>query len=162
MNSFRLAFLLLLGASGAAAQAPATDATRDSVLATIESFLVGLRTKDTAIMKANIDTLTRMTLLRPAPGGGTRVLSLTGAQFIDVVSRPNQPALDEPVRNAVVHIDGPLASVWAEYQVRRDGRVTHCGYDAFHLARLDGRWKILNVSDSFRQTGCGEPWPAKP
>jgi hypothetical protein len=162
MKSLRLASLLLLCASSATAQAPASDAARDSVLATIENFLVGLRTKDTAIMKANIDTLTRMTLLRPAPGGGTRVLTLSGAQFIDVVSRPTQPALDEPIRNAIVHIDGPLASVWAEYQVRRDGRVTHCGFDAFHLARLDGKWKILNVSDSFRQTGCGDPWPAKP
>lgn len=43
--------------------------------------------------------------------------------------------------------------------MRRDGKVTHCGYDAFQLARLGGKWKILNVTDSFRQTGCGEPWP---
>jgi hypothetical protein len=84
---------------------------------------------------------------------------LTAAQFMRAVSRPEQPALDEPIRNPVVQVDGDLASVWAEYQVRIDGKVSHCGFDAFHLARLGGQWKILNVSDTFRRTGCGDPWP---
>jgi hypothetical protein len=59
-----------------------------------------------------------------------------------------------------VQIDADLATVWAEYQVRIDGNVSHCGYDAFHLARLAGRWKIINVSDTFRREGCGAAWPA--
>jgi len=36
--------------------------------------------------------------------------------------------------------------------------VTHCGYDAFHLARLGGVWKIINVADSYTTTGCGAAW----
>jgi len=75
-----------------------------------------------------------------------------------MATNPDQGALDEPIRNAVVHVDGDVASIWAEYQVRREGKVSHCGFDAFHLARLGGRWKILNVSDSFRQDGCGAAW----
>ena len=139
----RLRSLLLAAALLAAPAAMHAQATaKDSVLAAIDGFLGGMRAKDTTIMKQHIDSLTRMTLLRPAPGGGVRVMTLTGAQFIRVASNPNQPPLDEPIRNAVVQIDGDLASVWAEYQVRRDGRVTHCGYDAFHLARLGGSWKI--------------------
>ena len=74
-------------------------------------------------------------------------------------TRPDQPGLDEPIRNPVVHVSGDLASVWAEYQVRRDTTVTHCGFDAFHLARRDGRWKILNISDTYQRTGCGPAWP---
>ena len=75
------------------------------------------------------------------------------------VPRPDQPGIDEPIRNPVVHVSGDLASVWAEYQVRRDGTVTHCGFDAFHLARRDGRWKLLNISDTYQTTGCGPAWP---
>jgi hypothetical protein len=138
--------------------APAEAATEDAVLAAIDTFLTGLRTKDTALMATRVDSLTRFTLLRPSPAG-TRVMVLPARQFMTVVSRPDQPALDEPIRNPVVRIDGDLASVWAEYQVRIDGKVSHCGFDAFHLARLGGRWKILNVSDTFRRTGCGEMWP---
>jgi hypothetical protein len=140
----------------------ASAADRQAVLATIDAFLRGLRAKDTALMARHVDTLSRFTLLRPGPNG-TRVVAITAAEFIRVVSDPSQPAFDEPIRNAQVNIDGDLATVWAEYQVRREGTVTHCGYDAFHLARLGGQWKILNVSDTFRQTGCGEAWPeAKP
>jgi hypothetical protein len=152
--------VLLVGLAPAAveAQSPAPAAAQAEVLATIDSFLTGLRTKDTALMARHVDTLTRMTLLRPGPAG-TRVMLLSAAQFMAAVSRPDQPALDEPIRNPVVHVDGDLASVWAEYQVRIDGKVSHCGFDAFQLARLGGKWKILNVSDTFRRTGCGEPWP---
>jgi hypothetical protein len=136
-----------------------TPAERE-VLTVIQSFLEGLRTKDTALMKSHLDSLTRFTLLRPAQsGGGVRVFLLSGAEFVQRTTQPGGPTYDEPIRNPQVQIDADLASVWAEYQVRMEGKVTHCGYDSFQLARLNGRWKILNVSDTFRQQGCGEPWP---
>jgi hypothetical protein len=148
--------LSAIGARPAAAQA----GDREQVLAAIDTFLVGLRTKDTTIMNRFVDSTTRMTLLRPLQGGGTRILVWTGPQFIANVTAPAGPFLDEPIRNPVVHVDGDLASVWAEYQVRIEGRVSHCGFDAFHLVRKAGRWMLLNVSDTFRRTGCGEPWPS--
>ena len=145
--------------SPAASSAASSAADRQQVLATIETFLRGLRTKDTTLMAQQMDSLTRLTLLRPLPNGGSRVVVMSGMEFIRNVSRPDQPAIDEPIRNPVVQVDGDLATVWAEYQVIIDGRVSHCGHDAFHLARLAGRWKILNVSDTFRRTGCGDRWP---
>ena len=154
LRSLLCSLALLAIAAPLHAQATA----RDSVLATIQTFLDGMRTKDTVAMRSVVDSMTRMTLLRPTPTGGIRVLALSAEQFVRVASNPNQPGIDEPIRNPVVQIDGPLASVWTEYQVRRDGRVSHCGFDAFHLARLAGRWKILNVSDTCRTTGCGEAW----
>jgi hypothetical protein len=144
----------------ARAQSAANGSTdREQVLATIETFLRGLRTKDSTLMIQQMDSLTRLTLLRPAPGGGSRVMVMSGSDFIRAVTRPDQPALDEPIRNPVVQLDGDLATVWAEYQVVIEGRVSHCGHDAFHMARLAGQWKILNVSDTFRRTDCGERWP---
>ena len=83
---------------------------------------------------------------------------MTAAQFIQAVTQPGQPGVDEPIRNPVVHVSGDLATVWAEYQVRRDGTVTHCGFDAFHLVRSGGRWKLLNISDTYQATGCGPAW----
>lgn len=136
-----------------------TEQERAAVLASIQGFMDALRTKDTAAMNQHVDSLTRITLLRPTREGGTRVVVLTAAQFINAVTQPNQPAIDEPIRNPVVHVSGDLATVWAEYQVRRDNTVTHCGYDAFHLARRDGRWMLLNISDTYQPTGCGPAWP---
>ena len=138
----------------AVAQSPAEK----EVLASVHAFLDAMKAKDTAGMKLALDPVTRFTLLRPSPNG-TRVMTLTGADFVRVATQPDGPTYDEPLRKPVVHIDGDLATVWAEYQVRLKGEVSHCGYDSFQLARLDGRWKILSVSDTFRTEGCGAPWP---
>ena len=146
-----------------AAQGGAVETTQQeqaAVLATIQSFMDALRAKDAAAMNLHVDSLTRLTLIRPTREGGTRVVVMTAAQFISAVTRPDQPGVDEPIRNPVVHVSGDLATVWAEYQVRRDGTtVTHCGFDAFHLVRSGGRWKLLNISDTYQQTGCGPAWP---
>jgi ketosteroid isomerase-like protein len=136
-----------------------TEQEREAVLASIQGFMDALRMKDAAAMNLYVDSLTRFTLIRPTREGGTRVVMVTAAQFIQAVTQPNQPGLDEPIRNPVVHVSGDLASVWAEYQVRRENTVTHCGFDAFHLSRRDGRWKMLNISDTYQQTGCGPAWP---
>ena len=154
-----LVLLALVPLTASAQTAANASADREQVLATIDTFLRGLRTKDSTLMARQMDTLTRLTLLRPAPSGGSRVMVLSGMDFIRAVTRPDQPAIDEPIRNPVVQLDGDLATVWAEYQVVVDGRVSHCGHDAFHMARLGGQWKILNVSDTFRRSGCGERWP---
>lgn len=148
--------------TAAAASAGAVETTeqeRAAVLATLQSFMDALRTKDVAGMNQHVDSLTRLTLIRPAREGGTRVVVMTAAQFISAVTQPGQPGVDEPIRNPVVHVSGDLATVWAEYQVRRDATVTHCGFDAFHLVRREGRWKLLNISDTYQTTGCGPAWP---
>ena len=164
-----LALLLLAACNPQTSPAPSAAAAvgarettaqeREAVLASIQSFMDALRNKDVAAMNQHVDSLTRLTLIRPTREGGTRVMVLTADQFIRAVTQPNQPGVDEPIRNPVVHVSGDLATVWAEYQVRRDNTVTHCGFDAFHLVRRDGRWKLLNISDTFQPTGCGPAWP---
>lgn len=155
-------FLSVLLALTVACVAPAPLAAQSdsaAVVGAIERFFDALRSKDTTVMRASVDSAARFTLLRPDPAGGVRVVVLTGEQFLRSASNPNSPPLDEPIRNARVLVDGDLASVWAEYQVRRDGQVTHCGFDAFHMVRRQGAWKVLNVSDTFRREGCGGAWP---
>ncbi|MEO8448582.1 MAG: hypothetical protein ABI647_02255 [Gemmatimonadota bacterium] len=60
------------------------------------------------------------------------------------------------IRNPIVQVDGDLATVWAEYQLRIEGKVSHCGYDGFHLFRSGGKWRILHMSARLRREGCGE------
>ena len=142
-------------------QAQTSNADQDAVLGVINNFTAALLKKDSAGMASQLDSVTRFTLLRPSPNG-TRVWVVSGPQFISLTTKPDGPAYDEPIRNPVVHIDGDLAHVWAEYQVVLNGAVSHCGYDSFQLARLNGQWKILNVSDTFRREGCGALWRPTP
>ncbi|MCC6241842.1 MAG: nuclear transport factor 2 family protein [Gemmatimonadaceae bacterium] len=143
----------------ASAQAASKAADSVAVMRSLDVMLTAMRTRDAAGLGGIFHEHARMTLLRPAQDGSTRVVVLTGAQFVEAATNPQQPILDEPVRNAKVEIDGNLATVWAEYQVRIDGKVSHCGYDAFQLVKVSGTWKILNVSDTFRREGCGPMWP---
>ena len=71
-------------------------------------------------------------------------------QFVTAATAPANPTLDEPIRNIRMQLDGDLATVWAEYQLRIGGKVSHCGYDAFQLNRTTTGWKILNIADTFR------------
>lgn len=139
--------------------AAAQSADTDAVLATIYRFTAALKTKDTTGMLAELDPAMRVTLLRPAPEGGVRVVAMDGPAFVRLAAAPTGPFLDEPIRNPKVTLDADLASVWAEYQVRINGAVSHCGFDAFHLVRKAGAWKILTVADTFRREGCGPIWP---
>ena len=156
---FLLILFVLFGPSLTLAQTQ--DADRGAVLGVLNSFTAALLKKDSAGMASQLDTVSRFTLLRPSPNG-TRVWVVTGAEFIGLTTKPDGPAYDEPIRNPVVHIDGDLATVWAEYQVVLSGAVSHCGYDSFQLARLNGTWKIINVSDTFRREGCGALWRPTP
>ena len=62
--------------------------------------------------------------------------------------------LDERMQSPEVRVRGNMASVWTAYTFNIDGKFSHCGYDQFDLARLDGRWRIVNLSFTVEQTGC--------
>lgn len=150
--------LFALAAPATLSAQRAEKADTAAILATLEGFTAALRAKDSLGMRALLHEQARFTLLRPAQGGGVRVMILDAATFPRLTSDPKGPTYDEPIRNPKVTIDADLATVWAEYQVRIEGKVTHCGYDAFDLVRHGNGWKILNVSDTFRREGCGPMW----
>jgi hypothetical protein len=138
----------------------AQDASRSDVLAAVDGFLAAMRAKDSLGMMARLDSTSRFTLLRTGPDG-TVVRTLSGREFVRLTTKPDGPSYHEPTRNAIVQIDGDLAALWAEYQVIVDGKLSHCGHDAIHLARIGGQWKIINLSDTYRREGCEPMWPAK-
>ncbi len=147
---------LVLLVSPAVAAAQVSDSA--AVMQALGTMLDAMRQRNVDGLRSIFHENARMTLLRPAPGGGTRAVVLTGEQFIAAATNPNGPILDEPIRNPVLHIDADLATVWAEYQVRIDGKVSHCGYDAFQFVRVGTVWKVIAVADTFRQQGCGAMW----
>jgi hypothetical protein len=137
----------------------ASPADSAAVVNTLTRMFAALRVKDAETLRSILHPDARFTLFRPAPDGSVRVNVLTGAQFVQATTAANAPGLDEPIRNVRVTVDGALATAWAEYQVRTNGTVSHCGYDAFHLVRTATGWQVVNTADSFRREGCGPLWP---
>ena len=81
------------------------------------------------------------------------------AAFIrSIGSAPAGLLLDERLRNPQVRVSDGLAAVWVEYDFYAGDRFSHCGVDAFHLARTSAGWQIVNLVDTRRREGCpGRP-----
>jgi hypothetical protein len=80
--------------------------------------------------------------------------------FVRAVGTPHAVVWDERIRKTRVELDGPLASVWAEYSFYAGEKFSHCGIDAFQLARDGEAWRIVALTDTRRRDGCPDP-PAK-
>ena len=70
-----------------------------------------------------------------------------------VQSMPKDQA-DEKVLFDAIHIDGPMAAVWAPYEFYFKGQFSHCGVDHFVMIRQEGQWKIQYLIDTRRKQGC--------
>lgn len=62
--------------------------------------------------------------------------------------------LKEDMYAPQVKIFGDLALIWGRYVFFVDGKVAHCGVNAFHLVRTDAGWKIANASTTIEPQGC--------
>jgi hypothetical protein len=60
-----------------------------------------------------------------------------------------------------VEIDGDLASIWGRYVFFVDGKISHCGVNAFHLVKTDAGWLIANASSTIDSTACTEAEKAR-
>ncbi len=65
--------------------------------------------------------------------------------------------LDEQFWDPEVRLDDNLATVWTPYVFYVNGELSHCGVDAFQLARGADGWKIVQIADTRRREGYTGP-----
>lgn len=138
----------LLAIAPLAARAQATDA--EAAYAVITTLFDAMRARDTATMRASFAT-----------GASLQSVTLNGLRrtsiedWIGGVARaPQGLLLDERLGPPAIKVSGGLASVWVEYWFFAGERFSHCGVDAFVLAREGADWKILSVADTRQTEGC--------
>jgi hypothetical protein len=64
--------------------------------------------------------------------------------------------LKEDMYAPKTEIHGDLALVWGRYVFFVNGKVSHCGVNAFHLVRTGAGWKIGGASTTMEPQGCTE------
>jgi Putative lumazine-binding len=147
-----IASALLLAPAAASAQTP----DHDAAYAVVTKLFDGMRTRDTASMRA---AFIPTALLQSVSTSGVRSDEI--AVWINsVANAPAGVVLDERLGTPTVQVNGDLASVWVDYWFFAGERFSHCGVDAFVLARQAGAWKILSVADTRQREGC-RPAPAR-
>jgi len=131
---------------------PATTVDERAVVSAVQKLFDAMRAADTAAVRAAFHPDAKLFV----PGGPAGQPTLRVSSVNDFVRSVGASAtrLDERFRDPEVRVDGNLASVWTYYDFYRGQIFSHCGIDAFHLARDGAGWKILQIAYTTRQDSC--------
>lgn len=139
------AALVTIAPRGAAAQSAEAEVRR-----VVTRLFDAMRAGDSAAVRAVFHPRAFLaTALVRANGPELRVDSLES--FVRGVGTPHPEVWDERLSNVHVRVDGPLAAVWTDYDFYTGPRFSHCGVDAFQLARGAGGWQIIALTDTRRR-----------
>ena len=142
----------IIALAGAAAPLRAQSPDHDAAYAVITRLFDAMRARDTTAMRALFVPNASMQSL-----GATVRFEPVDGWIASVGRAPAGLVLDERLANPVVHVDGPLASIWVDYWFFAGARFSHCGADAFLLTKQDGTWRVFSVVDTRRTQGCPPP-----
>jgi hypothetical protein len=120
-----------------------------AVLASFQALLDGLGNRDKAAMMAQLLPNGSVVLMRNG-----KPAQMTMEMLADRLSQPGAESHEERIHDAVVHVDGDVATVWAPFEFLVNGKVDHCGRDIANLIYVDGRWIIAAIEDNGRKD-CG-------
>ncbi len=140
---------VMLAPSSQPARSQQTEA---DVLKVVTTLFDGMKAKDTTKMRSTFAPNAR--LMTASVRNGAPVVSETAIDnWIRQIGR-STAALEEKIFSPEVRVDANLATVWTRFEFWANGARSHCGFDAFQLARTAGGWKIIHIADSHR-TDCG-------
>jgi hypothetical protein len=129
--------------------------TKQEAVTMIQVFFEGFHQGDTLKMKSVLsDVVIFQTVASPEISKNTLVTNDVKKLFLAVSSRADSEKWEEKLLDYKVEIDGNLAHVWTPYQFWRNGVFSHCGANAFTIARIASGWKIIHLIDSRRQANC--------
>jgi cyanophycinase len=118
----------------------------------MDRLFAAMRVRDTAAIRSLAHPQLRIFVPGEQNAAPTlRVSSLD--EFIRSIGAATA-RLDEVAIDPDVRIDGNLATIWTYYDFRRDGQFSHCGHDAFQLARTATGWQIVGLAYTIRTADC--------
>ena len=144
---------LALVAAGPVALSAQKAPDEKAILAAVQTTFDGMRTHDTILLKQAVLPDASFLTVGKNREGKSFVRRSTGQGFIDAVGKGGEP-WNEAIMNPEVRQDGDLAMVWAYYTFKAGDRFSHCGYDLFTLARIEGAWKVVAIADTQQREGC--------
>jgi hypothetical protein len=149
--SFALLAVLASGASGQTA----APSEQDQVRAVIQRLFDGMREADSGKVRSTFAPGGRMVRVGTRANPDTIIFDSPDA-WLAAVARSNK-SWDERPSNIHIDVDGNLASAWMDYTFRLNGAMSHCGIDSFDFVKSKGEWKITQLGDTQKRTGCGSP-----
>lgn len=148
--SLRALALLFLLAPPASAQTAASD---NAVMEPITALFDGMRAADSSAVRAAFHPTAKLLSVDTNEAGAVVVHETPIGRFVTAMAGEH-PLYDERLGEAEIRVDGDFATVWVPYGFYLGDEFSHCGIDAFQLARLSGGWSIIHIADTRRQDNC--------
>jgi hypothetical protein len=119
-----------------------------AILSVINMFLSALNNKSRTDFEKCCFVAGGMSLCGPAVVP-LRFVSINS--YINCITSLRDVDLEERIWDPDVRIseNGNLAMVWAPFQAKVNGLLDHVGVNLFVMHKIDGRWKISSVADSW-------------
>jgi hypothetical protein len=124
-----------------------------AILAAVQTTFDGMRTHDTILLKQAVMPDASFLTVGRNREGKPFMRRATGQDFINSVGKGGAP-WNESIQQPEVRQDGDLAMVWAYYTFKAGDTFSHCGYDLFTLAKIEGAWKVAAIADTQQREGC--------
>jgi hypothetical protein len=147
--------LLALGALAGSEVLHGQSGHEEDVLKAVERIFEGMRAADGEVARGVFAEGARFALLDES-GAMPRITFQSMEGWLTAVAA-SEGRWDERIYDAVVQVDGAMASAWTPYTFYLDGVVRHCGVNSIELLRGADGWKVTQISDTRRTEGCPDP-----
>ncbi len=147
-------------AAQSSADLPPSDLSPEGVRVVIDQLFDGMRAGDSTMVRQTLHPAARLQSAFVHAETGEPVLS-TGSvdRFVEAVGTPHDEVWDEKIWDVEIAVDGHLAQAWMHYAFFLGETLSHCGVNAFHFFHDGTVWKITQITDTRRRTGCGVEEP---
>jgi len=124
------------------------------ITAHIKTMFEYMRKGDATLMPALFEDEATLESVSFNKEGETMSRQSSISKFIEAVGQPHDEVWDERIHSYDINIDGPLAIAWTPYSFYVGDKFSHCGVNVFTFIKSDGVWKIRQMRDTRRKTGC--------
>ncbi|MCH9659426.1 MAG: nuclear transport factor 2 family protein [Bacteroidetes bacterium] len=132
-----------------------TEFTNTEAKEIVDVFFDGFHKGDTTLMKSVMATKVPLqTAFTDKEGNHTVSNGDLDNLLKAIADRPSDQKWDERLLGYEIQIDGNLAHVWTPYEFWFNDTFSHCGANAFTLAKTNTGWKIIHLIDSRRKSSC--------
>ncbi|PHN03376.1 nuclear transport factor 2 family protein [Flavilitoribacter nigricans] len=134
----------------------AQSETEEAVLAPIHKLFDGMRAGDSSMVRAAFHPTARLQTTFTDKEGKPQIQTADLEKFITNIGTPHEQVYDEQIWGYEVMIEDNLATVWTPYTFYLGERMSHCGVNAFQVAKTEDGWKILQITDTRKKENCQE------
>lgn len=129
-----------------------SNAQKQDVQKTIETFFEGFHAKDTIKIKSTCNDKLILQSISETVKGNKISEEKPSEFYASIATIPSDLKFEERILSYNIQIDGTMAHAWTPYEFYLNGKLSHKGVNAFTLFKENqaSGWKIIHLIDTRR------------